>query len=430
MVRKRVVKRWATPLFLAPLAAAAVLLTPGRGDSQAKKEAAEAPAAQKAPESSPVHTVGTADLTRTIQVTGELRAAKSRDIYGPRIRSGFASAVTFLVLEGTPVKQGQRIVEFDASALESQQAEAERKLNEANLKIAKTKADLEAQRSDLLIALAQAQGNLKVAQLYGKIEKELLPSNTYQKYQLDLEKAQLALTKAQDKLNNLVQSITPQVAITELEKAQAEIELKKINSDLQLLAVDAPQDGIIVYGDNWASNRKVQVGDNIFPGMAVVRIPDMSSLQVVGYVYDTELRFLSKGMVCEISLDSIPGKVWRGKIESLTSVANRKGFASKHKVFQAIVQPDDVDANVMKPGMTARIEVTVSLGSGMLAIPREYLGLHPTGRYYVLKGTDPKRATVQNVEVGRFSDSMVEIVSGVEAGTQIVSPYTVAEVKS
>jgi HlyD family secretion protein len=418
---------------MAPLAAVAVFLTLGTGDSQTKKEAVPAssqPAAAPAHESDSVHTVGKADLTRTIQVTGELRAAKSRDIYGPRIRSGFASAVTFLVLEGTAVKQGQRIVEFDASALESQQAEAERKLNEANLKIAKTKADLESQRADLLIALAQAQGNLKVAQLYGKIEKELLPANTYQKYQLDLEKAQLALTKAQEKMDNLVASIPPQIAITELEREQSEIELKKINADLQLLAVDAPQDGIIVYGDNWSSNRKVQVGDNIFPGMPVVRLPDMSSLQVIGYVYDTELRFLSKGMICDISLDSIPGKIWRGKIESLTSVANRKGFASKHKVFQAIVQPDEVDLNVMKPGMTARIEVTVSLGSGLLAVPREYLGLHPSGQYYVLKGSDQKHAAVQNVQVGRFSDSMVEIVSGINAGDQIVSPYKAPEVKS
>jgi multidrug efflux pump subunit AcrA (membrane-fusion protein) len=365
--------------------------------------------------------VTTADVVRTLLVTGELRALRSRDILVPDVRRGFGAAITFLVPEGSQVKQGERILEFDATSTLSQKAESERKLDEAKLKIEKTKADVEAQRCDLLNELALAEGNLKVAEPYGKIGRELLPANQYQKYQLDLEKAKLALDKANERLSNHEDSIPAQLALVELERDQAEIDLKKIDADLAMLEVDAPQDGIVIYGDNWANNRKVQIGDTLFQRMTVLTLPDLSSLQVIGYVYDTEVRFLSSGMTCEFSLDAVPGRIWRGKIASLTSVATRKGFASQHKVFRAVIEPEAVDLTVMKPGMTVRVELPLALASRAIAIPRELLGVDLQGQYYVRKGTDSRTATIQPVKVGVFSDRLVQIVEGLKTGETIVS---------
>ncbi len=366
------------------------------------------------------YTVKMSDVPHRVLITGELKAARSRDITSPNIRSAFGSSVTFLEKEGSEVKKGQRILEFDATTILSSQSEAQRALDEAVLRISKTKADLEVQRSDYLVALSAAEGNLKVAQLYAKIEKSLLPANTYQKYQLDYEKALLARDKAKEQLANHDASITAQMALVEVSRAQAELDLKKLDNDLALMAVDAPQDGIIIYGDNWASNRKFQVGDNAFPGMTILSLPDLSSMQVVGYVYDTELRMLSPNMVCDLFLDAVPGKTWRGRILSLTSVASRKGFASQHKVFRATVQPESIDLSVMKPGMTVRVEVPVSLASNSISVPREYLRCDADGRYYVLKGTDAKTASTQFVQIGVFNERTVQIISGLSAGDKLV----------
>jgi HlyD family secretion protein len=372
--------------------------------------------------------VSKGDIVRTILVTGELRSQRSVDITVPNTRSGFANNITYLATEGAPIKTGERLVEFDSSNLLNQKAEAERNLEEKRLTIEKTKATLEASRADLLADVATAQGNLKVAQLYAKIGKELLPANTYQKYQLDLAKAQLALQKAQEKLDNLDATTAAQMALVELDRAQAEIDLKKIDSDIALLSIDAPLDGIVIYGDNWLNNRKFQVGDQAFPMQPVVTLPDLSSMQIVGFVYDTELPFLSVGMTCEFHIDSIPGKTWTGKLASLTSVANRKGFASQHKVFRAVVLPDKVEDELWKPGMTARVEVPVSVGSNVVSIPRDFLGLRVDGRYFVRKGVDPKTAADQLVEVGGFNDKVVEITSGLSEGDVVLDTKHSAEV--
>src|SRR5206468_3902726 len=204
-------------------------------------------------------------------------------------------------------------------------SEAQRRLDEARLRIDKTRTEQEATRCDLEVDLAKAEADFKVAGLPGKLAKDLLAAYTYQKNQLDFDKAKLAVEKAKSQLDNHV------------------------------------------------------------PGMPVLSLPDLQSMQVVGFVYDTELRYLSPGMVTDLGLDAVPGKSWRGKILSLTSVAGRKGFASQHKVFRAVIQPDALDLGVMKPGMTVRVEVAVSLASRVVAIPREYVGLDEAGRYFVRK---------------------------------------------
>jgi len=367
------------------------------------------------------------DVIKKLFITGELRAANAIQISVPRIRSSFSSVVTYLAPEGSQIKQGERLVEFDSSALTSQREEFERRLDEAKLKIEKTKADLEAQRCDLLNAVAQAEANLKVAELYAKTPPELLAANTYQKYQLDLERGRLALNKAKEQLENFDKSRPTQLALVEIDRAQAEIDLKKIEGDVALLRIAAPQEGIVIYGDNWASNRKIQIGDNIFPGMPVVELPDLSTMQVIGLVYDTELSFLSNGMRCSFSLDSAPGPLYQGVILSLTSVASRKGFASQQKVFRAVIQPDKVDPAVMKPGMTARVVLGIKLAGAATTVPRDFLGVDPEGRYYVLKKTEKPDATKQIVDVGAFGDDLVEIRSGVASSDSLLRVQKVWE---
>jgi HlyD family secretion protein len=310
----------------------------------------------------------------------------------------------------------------------SSKSEAERTLDEAKLNILKKKTDLEAERCDLLNSLSQAQADLKVDELYGKISKDLLPANTYQKYQLNLAESKLSLQKAQEKLDNFEKSYASQMALVDINKSQAEINLKKIESDMALLKIDAPQDGILIYGDNWTNNRKIQAGDNIFHGMEVASLPDLSSMQVIGYVYDTEYGSILRDARCNVTLDALPGFEVGGRIVSLTSVASRKGFATTKKLFQTVVQLDKVDVERMKPGMTARIKIPLILAKDAPAIPREYLGVDSQGRNYVLKGTEPKTASKQFVKLGAIGDRLIQIASGISTGDPLLSLQYLSEV--
>jgi len=411
--------------FAAILIAAGLWLQPVSAQSPGVKSGkadARPPIASAVPVEAKVvvYKVANGQIQKDLLLTGEMRAAHSVSIIAPNISSSFGNMVTLLAPEGSQIQKGQRIVEFDDSTLMSQKSEAERTLDEAQLTIEKTKADLEAQRCDLLNSLSQAEAQLQQDELYGKISKDLLPGNDYQKYQLNVQKSKLSVSKAKEQLDNFEKSYASQMQLVEISRSQAEIALKKIVNDMAKLKIDAPQDGILIYGDNWSSNRKIQPGDTLFQGMEAVSLPDLSSMQVVGYVYDTEYGSLALETRCNISLDALPEFQAGGKIVSLTSVASRKGFASQKKVFQAVIQPDRVDTQSLKPGMTARIKISMVLAKDTPVIPREYLGYDSQGRSYVIRGAEPKTASVQFVGVGEIGDRLAQVVSGVSVGDPLL----------
>jgi multidrug efflux pump subunit AcrA (membrane-fusion protein) len=395
------------------------------GKKDALPEASEKQAAGK----SATYNVTKAQIIKHILVTGELKAERSVVINTPNIRSSFSNTISFLAPEGATVKKGERIVEFDDSSLQSNQSEAERTLDEAKLNIEKKKTDLEAQRCDLLNSLAQAEAQLKQDELYGKLDKGLLAGNTYLKYQLNMTKSKLSVQKAKENLDNFEKSYTSEMSLKEITRSQAEINLKKIESDMQLLKIDAPQDGILIYGDNWSSNRKMQVGDSAFQGMEVASLPDLTSLQVIGNVYDTEYSLLQPDMRCTVTFDAQPGYRVDGRIASRSSVGSRKSFTSSKKVFQITVQMDKVDPIIMKPGMTARVLIPLVLAREAAAIPRDYLGIDSRGQYFVIKGAEPKTAQIQPVTIGAIGDRLIEAASGISAGDPLLSIQRLAEVK-
>jgi len=378
------------------------------------------PAIPEAAAKSDIYEVAEDQIVTEVVLTGELRAEHSVTIGAPDIRSSSSNTITFLADEGSQIKKGDRIVEFDDSSLLSRQSEAERTLDEAKLRIEKTKADLESERCDLLNSVAQAEADMEAAQLYGRISKELLPANTYQQYQLNLEKAKLSLQKAQEQLDNFEKTFASEMALVEIDRSQAEIELREIENDMQLLKIDAPQDGILIYGEDWRSNRKIQVGDQLHHGVEAGELPDLSSMQVVGHVYDTEYGLLSTGMRGIITLDALPGFEMAGEIVTVTNVGARKAFFSEKKVFQAIIKPDEVTPEMMKPGMTARVKFRISLAGEVPAVPREYIGVDSQNRYYVYKGTEAETASIEYVEIGEIGDRLAQVVSGVSMGDPLL----------
>jgi HlyD family secretion protein len=367
-----------------------------------------------------VYTVAKGDISRTILITGELQAVRSMQIQVPQLKLSASTKITFMAEEGKTLHKGDKLIEFDASALATQIIDQKRTLDEATLSIEKKKKDLEATRCDQLNSVAQAEGNLRIAKLNADIPKELQPENTWMKYQNEYDKAKLNLQKSKESLANFEASYDAQIQLVELTRSQQEITLKRMENDLLLLSVDAPQDGVPIYGDNWASNRKYQEGDTAFPGMPVMTLPDMSEMQINGFVYDTELQFLNAGMACEVHLDAVPNKVYKGKIASLTSVATKKGFTTTQKVFKAVIPLDSVD-EAMKPGMTARAEVNLSMASDVVVVPRAHIGTDAQGNYYVMKETGPKTPPQKGIiQIGTFGDEMVQIITGVNLGDRLI----------
>ena len=309
------------------------------------------------------------EFVKTLTLTGELRAVDRLTVNTPRIRRTRNLVISYLAPEGARVRQGDVLVEFDVSELETRRLELEQNVEDARIKIAQTKADIESRRQDLLLTEAQSKKNLDVAQLYIGIDPQLIPAADAEKYQYDYAQAQVELTKARERLGTLAETEQAQLQVVQLDFEQADLELKQIISEMEKLTVKAPGPGLVVYADNPTRAGKFQVGDSVWGGAPVVYLPNMNALEIEAFAYDPDFPSLAEGMHAEIMLDAIPKRAFPGHIESIAESAQPREFRSQLKAFSVIVRMDAADEDEMKPGMTARVHVPVTRRDA-LVVPR------------------------------------------------------------
>jgi RND family efflux transporter MFP subunit len=328
--------------------------------------------------------------------TGELHAAQSVSIATPNISSSWTFTISYLAPEGAKVGPGDLLAEFDTSSLQSKRLELEKKREEARIKIAQKEAEIEGRRQDILLEQATAQKVLKVAELYARIDLELITRADAEKYQFDLSKAKLDLDKVNERLANLEKSARAELEVVRLDYEQADLELRRLLSELERMTVRATMPGLVLYAESWQNSRKLQKGDTVFKGQQIIQLPNMDEVRVLAYVYDMDFARLHEGMTAEVVLDALPGRTFPGKLAPLPEVASQKTFQSQLKVFRVDVLLLDKDLTIMKPGMTARVRVPLAERDALI-VPRMALHLNPRGETYVMRRSSPPAPVPVNV---------------------------------
>jgi HlyD family secretion protein len=328
------------------------------------------------------YVVARRDFVKVLTLTGELQATERMVVVVPRVSSTNVMVISHLAPEGSTVSTGDLLVQFDVSDIETRRLELEQRLADTRVRIAQTEAQLDTQLQDLLLAAAQARRNLSVAELYVGIDPLLIPAADLERYRFDHSRAEVELEKSAERLETLAKTRDAEMEVVRLEFEQADLELKRILAELERLTIRAPGPGLVVYGDNPTRSGKVQVGDSLWPGMAVLYLPDMNSVKVEAFIYDPDLPYLRGGEAAEVILDAAPERIFAGRVEALSETAMPRQFRSQLKAFRADVLLDQVDPGLMKPGMTARVRVPVTRPDS-LVVPRRTLLLDDQGRGFV-----------------------------------------------
>ncbi len=320
------------------------------------------------------------DFVKRLTFSGELQAVDSTAIGTPALTSQWSFRIAQLIPEGSIVQPGEVLVRFDATELELKRLDLEQKREEARIKIAQKTAEIETRRQELLLGLAQAERNFNVDQLYAGVETQLIPRAKAEEYQFKLEKSSLELEKAREKLKDLDATGEAELEVVRLEFDRADLTLQRNISEMQRLLVRSDTPGLVVYERLW-DGRKVQMGETLYKGWPIIRLPDMSHVRVRAIVHDSDFPFLSEGMPARVTLDAAPGEVFVGRLSRLTEVSKPVNRSSEMNVFQVDFLLDQSDP-VMKPGMTARVGVEVRRPGALLA-PREALGVDTQGRHFL-----------------------------------------------
>src|SRR5207253_471792 len=105
-------------------------------------------------------------------------------------------------------------------------------------------------------------------------------------------------TEYENQLSKIEQKKKEQAAelqVKTIEKSKLEVQLNQAKGNLSGMNLKAPADGMVIYVDHWNERRKLQVGDVVWGGMPIVRLPDLSEMEVLAQVNEVDGPKLSVG---------------------------------------------------------------------------------------------------------------------------------------
>ena len=392
MLKKIMQKRWFWPAF-AGLLLLIWLLSAQNGDGS---------------RSEPVWSdLRLSDFSIDAVETGEVEAVHSVDL-SPPMEWRMDMQIIAMVPEGTVVKEGDFLVQFDTSELEDRLELAQNTLTSLLAQRDGLRAEQSARISQLKANIAAATYSEEIAVL----QRELLKYEAAVKRmdaELEEKKARISHIEAQTNLESqeVIHASALSTLRVEIEKSRGEV--RELEEKIGNLTLRAPIGGLVVYQEieSGGERKKIAVGDKPRPGEPVISIPNLDTMQVKLRVNEMDAARLSIDQSARISLEAYPGRSFDGQVARIAKLAQKQDFDSEIKDFEVIVRMSQADS-VLKPGMTARVQIALGLEQNVLTAPTGAIFERGGERVVFPKKGYPEPLAV---ETGSRSDQRIVVVS-------------------
>jgi RND family efflux transporter MFP subunit len=329
----------------------------GQNGSQTPAAAARPPVAVT------VASVVAADLLESVEVVGSLEPKFSADV-----KSEVTGTVTDVyVTEWVPVRKGDRLARLDTRE------------TEAGIEVLKA-------------AVAQA----RVAESRARREFERAQQ---------LKQYGLITPQSFDDAKSAVEAVEAAVSA-------ASAQVKTGESRLAKSLITSPMDGVVAL-------RGVSAGDrveNMGSGEPLFRIVDNRLLDLTVSVPSSRLALVRVGQTLEFSTDALPGRTFTGKVMFINPAIELVSRSAK-------VVAEVPNANgLLRGGSFVKGRIVVANRSGVLQVPREALLSwnveQQTAEVFVVRGDQAEKRVVK---IGASGGTAIEVVSGLQAGDQVVT---------
>jgi Cu(I)/Ag(I) efflux system membrane fusion protein len=170
---------------------------------------------------------------------------------------------------------------------------------------------------------------------------------------------------------------------------------------------------VLSTGDGIVTMLGAREGMYVTPDMEILTIADLSRIWVMVDVYEHQIDWLAEGLSAEIRVPAYPGRVWEGEVEYIYPTLDP--VARTLQVRLAFDNPD----GLLKANMFADAVIYGGPRRGTLAVPAEAVIV--TGkRTSVVRALGDGRFQPVDVVTGMAAGGMIEILSGLEAGDEVV----------
>jgi Cu(I)/Ag(I) efflux system membrane fusion protein len=172
------------------------------------------------------------------------------------------------------------------------------------------------------------------------------------------------------------------------------------------LTLYSPASGIVL-------EKKVIQGQSITAGEQLYTIADLADVWVEVSLRESDAAAVRIGSSADIELTGLPGRTFKGRV---TYVYPTLDSASRSVRARVVVTNAD---GLLKPGMYATVRLTTP-SRAALTIPTSAL-LRTGDRTVVFMDMGNGELMPMDVEVGRTAGENTEVLSGLDAGTRVVT---------
>ena len=300
------------------------------------------------------------DVRVVAHTTGALRPDRALGLVAPAI--GGPLQILHIMGTGTPVKQGDVVVEFDLSEQEERLAQAQSELAQAEQEITKLRADIVVQRAQDQVTLLTARFDVRRAELDTQTN-ELLSAIEAKKNELTLEETKRRLAQLESDVSSRDATDRASIAVLEEKRNKARLAMETAQRNIDMMRIRAPFDGLVAVKDNdsvgaaWTGMvvPEYRAGDTVWPGRPVAEVLHESGLELVAKVTEYDRAHLNAGQKAEVAIHAVEIFGW-----------------DSTRMFDVIFQVTGTDES-LRPGLTTRVRVTGDPIKNARYLPRQAL---------------------------------------------------------
>lgn len=314
------------------------------------------------------------DVSHVLRLHGTVEAESAVAVVVPRILGQNLNAlvVTRLVPNGSRVKAGELIVEFDRQAQLDLALEKKAEFRDLEEQVHRKAAEQAELRAKDDTALKTAENAFALATL--EVDKNpLLPKIDAEKNLLLRESTEAELAQLRRTYDLKVSAARAELRTLEVRRDRARRAWQHAEDNAERLSIRAPIDGLVVLRTIWKGGRmgEPQEGEEVRTGLGLLDVVAEGAMRVRVKLNQADLVGMAVGLPADITLDAYPKRRYRGRLERLSPVAT-PGMSDKVRSLLAQFSVEGRDA-VLTPDLSAAVDVRLGSWPQALAVPRSAL---------------------------------------------------------
>jgi HlyD family secretion protein len=328
-----------------------------------------------------------------------------------------------LVDEGDRVARGQVLAELDPQEVDAQLALARAELATARARLEEERAGVAVLGERVRTKIDETRATRDRTAKDLERMRALHAEGAVARQQVDVAQAEFEVASAsyaaalaeRDQLTVKEH----QVAGARAAVAQREAQIRLLDVQRSRMTLRSPIAGLVTRRlANEGEVVGLGGGSTVTLGGPLFTLADLSRLYIRATVDEYDARLVRLGQEARVSLDAMPGKTFRGRVYKISpAVSGERQEARTFSIRVALEEGRDL----LKPGLSADVEVIVARRADALPIPSQAL-LDREGRKWVYRIVEG-RARLTPVKAGESNWYATEILEGLREGDQaIISP--------